>query len=174
MASSCRLGLLLAVVLLLTGCGPYGQLKDTVETLEPESAETIGKCQEYGAYVIDTPGYGCSYFVPGDRRTVSRALAQRLDSEGFRTVCEEDVSLKTIDFRATRGNTTLYAHVSRLGSVIAMSGDQALSIYPDADYMTEYRAAPPGHVIVKIVAHDEKRGLSGGTRECREYAGIRS
>ena len=173
MASS-RLGFLLAAALLVTGCGPYGQLKDTVHALEPDGADTIGKCQEFGAYVIDTPGYGCSYFVPGDRRTVSRALAERLDSEGFRAVCEEDRSLGTIDFRATRGKTTVYAHVSRLGSVIAMSGDQPLSIYPDADYMSEFLPAPPKHVIVKLVAHDEKRGLGGGTRECRDYAGIRS
>jgi hypothetical protein len=167
-----RATLLICAALLVGGCGPYGKLKNTVEALAPDGARTIGKCQEYGAYVIDTPGYGCSYFVPGDRRTVSRSLAERLQSEGFGAVCQEDPSLGTIDFRAVRGKTTVYAHVSRRGSVIAMSGDQALSIYPDAEHMTEFRAAPAGHVIVKVVAHDEKRGLSGGTRECREYAGI--
>jgi hypothetical protein len=172
--SCIRLGLLLALVLLTAGCGPYGQLKETVRALEPDGAETIGECQEYGAYVIDTPGYGCSYFVPGDRQNVSRSLAERLADEGFRSVCSEDRSLGTIDFRAVRGKTTLYAHVSQLGSVITMSGDQPLSIYPDADYLSEFQAAPPRHVIVKLVAHDEKRGLSGGTRECRQYAGIRA
>jgi hypothetical protein len=172
--TSIRFGLLLAVALLTAGCGPYGQLKDTVEGLEPEGAETVGKCQEYGAYVIDTPGYGCAYFVPGDRRAVSRSFAERLDNEGFRAVCQEDSLSGTIDFRATRGKTSVYANVSRLGSVITMSGDQALNIRKDVRYVTDYRAAPPGHVIVKLSAYDEKRGLSGGTRDCREYAGIRS
>jgi hypothetical protein len=168
-----RLGFGLVVALLLAGCGPYGELRDTVEALAPENADTIGECQEYGAYVIDTPGYGCAYFVPGNRRAVSRSLAGRLDSEGFRAVCEEDALSGTIDFRATRGNTAVHAHVSRLGSVITMSGDQPLNIRPDVRYVRDYRAAPPGHVIMKLLASDEKRGLAGGTRACREYAGIR-
>jgi hypothetical protein len=160
--------------MLVAGCGAYGELRDTVEALTPEGADTIGECQEYGAYVIDTPGYGCAYFVPGDRQAVSRSLAERLESEGFRAVCEEDSLSGTIDFRATRGNTSVYAHVSRLGSVITMSGDQPLNIRPDVRYVTDYRVAPRGHVIMKLLASDEKRGLGGGTRECREYAGIRS
>jgi hypothetical protein len=167
-----RLSLGLMVVMLLAGCGAYGQLRDTVEALAPESADTIGKCQEYGAYVIDTPGYGCAYFVPGDRRAVSRSFAARLESEGFRAVCEEDPLSGTIDFQAKRGKTFVYAKVSRLGSMITTSGDQPLNIYKDARYSTEYLAAPPQHVIMKLLANDENRGLGGGTRACREYAGI--
>jgi hypothetical protein len=167
-----RLGLGLMAVMLLAGCGPYGQLRDTVEALAPESADTIGKCQEYGAYVIDTPGYGCAYFVPGDRRAVSRSFSARLESESFRAVCEEDSLSGTIDFRAKRGKTFVYAKVSRLGSVITMSGDQPLNIHKSARFATEYLVAPPQHVIMKLLAHEENRGLGGGTRECREYAGI--
>jgi hypothetical protein len=167
-----RLGLGLVTVLLLAGCGPYGELRDTIEALAPESAETIGECQEYGAYVIDTPGYGCAYFVPGDRRAVSRSLAARLESEGFRAVCEEDSLSGTIDFRAKRGKTFLYAKVSRLGSVITMSDGQPLNIRPNVRYVTDYRVAPRQHVIMKLQANEENRGLGGGTRECREHAGI--
>lgn len=167
-----RLGLGLVVALLLAGCGPYGQLRDTVEALAPEGADTIGECQEYGAYVIDTPGYGCAYFVPGDRRSVSKAFADLLEGEGFRAVCSEDSISGTIDFRAARGNTSVYAHVSGVGSVITMSGDQPLNIRKDARYVTDYRAAPPRHVILKLLANEEERGLGGGTRECREYSGI--
>jgi hypothetical protein len=172
MARTC-LAFGLLTVLLLAGCGPYGELRDTVDALRPDDAQTIGKCQEFGAYVIDTPGYGCAYFVPGDRRAVSRSFAERLASEGFRAVCEEDALSGTIDFRATRGDTSASAQVSRLGSVITMSGDQPLNIRPDVRYVTEYRAAPRGHVIMKLLASEEKRGLGGGTRACREYAGIR-
>ena len=168
-----RLGLVLVAVLLLVGCGPYGELQDTLEALAPEDAETIGECQEYGAYVIDTPGYGCAYFVPGDRRAVSRSLAARLDSEGFDAVCEEDSLKGTIDFRARRGKTWIYAEVSRLGSVITMSDGQPLNIRPNVRYVTDYRVAPRQHVIMKLQANEEDRGLGGGTRECREYAGIR-
>lgn len=169
----CRLSLGLVAAVLLAGCGPYGELRDTVETLTPEGADTIGECQDFGAYVIDTPGYGCAYFVPGDRRAVSRSFAERLASEGFRAVCEEDFLSGTIDFRATRGNTSVYAHVSRRGSVITMSGDQPLNIRKDVRYVRDYRVAPPRHVIMNLLASDEKSGLGGGTRECREYAGIR-
>jgi hypothetical protein len=167
-----RLGLGLVTVLLLAGCGPYGELQDTVEALAPEGAETIGECQEYGAYVIDTPGYGCAYFVRGDRRAVSRSLAARLESEGFRVVCGEDSLKGTIDFRARRGKTWIYAEVSRLGSVITMSDGQPLNIRPDVRYVTDYRVAPEQHVIMKLQANEENRGIGGGTRACREYAGI--
>jgi hypothetical protein len=168
-----RLGLGLAAVLLLAGCGPYGELQDTVEALAPEDAETVGECQEYGAYVIDTPGYGCAYFVRGDRRAVSRSLAARLEGEGFRAICEEDSLSGTINFRARRGETWIYAEVSRLGSVITMSDGQPLNIRPDIRYVTDYRVAPRQHVIMKLQANEENRGLGGGTRDCREYAGIR-
>jgi hypothetical protein len=168
-----RATVVVCVALLVGGCGPYGELKDTVAALAPDGARTIGECQEYGAYVIDTPGYGCAYFVRGDRRSVSRSLAARLADAGFRTVCSEDLLTRTIDFRATRGGTTVYAYVSRLGSVITMSDDQPLNIRDDTRHVTDYRAAPQRHVIMKLLASDEKRALGGGTRECREYAGIR-
>jgi hypothetical protein len=164
---------LLLIATLAAACGPYGELRDTVETLAPRGADTIGDCQEYGAYVIDTPGYGCAYFVRGDRRAVSRSLAARLESDEFRVVCEEDALSGTIDFRARRGNKFVYAKVSRLGSVITMSGAQPLNIHRDARYATEYRVAPARHVIMKLLVHEEDRGLSGGTRACRDYAGIR-
>jgi hypothetical protein len=168
-----RLGFgLLLVATLVAGCGPYGELRDTVEALAPEGADTIGECQEFGAYVIDTPGYGCAYFVRGDRRAVSRSLTARLESDGFRVVCEEDALSGTIDFRARRGKKFIYAKVSRLGSLITMSGEQPLNIHRNARYVTEYRVAPPQNVIMKLLVHEEDRGLSGGTRACREYAGI--
>jgi len=167
-----RLGLGLVALLLLAGCGPYGELRGTVEALAPEGAETVGECQEYGAYVIDTPGYGCAYFVRGDRRAVSRSLGARLEDAGFRVVCEEDSLSETINFRARREKTWVYAEVSRLGSVITMSGDQPLNVRKDVRYVTDYRVAPRQHVIMKLQANEEDRGLGGGTRECREYAGI--
>jgi hypothetical protein len=169
---SARLCSILVLGVCVAGCGPYGELRDTVEMLEPQGAEQIGECQEFGAYVIDTPGYGCAYFVPGDRRTVSRALAARLEGDDFGVVCEEDALSGTIDFRARRGKTFVSAKVSRLGSVITMSDEQPLNIREDTRFVTEYLAAPPQHVIVKLVAHEEERGLSGGTRECLEYIGI--
>jgi hypothetical protein len=169
-----RATLLVCVALLVGGCGPYGKLKDTVEALAPDGARTIGKCQEFGAYVIDTPGYGCAYFVPGARRAVARSLAKRLAELGFRAVCEEDSLSGTIDFRAWRGETAVTAKVSRLRSVISMSGNQPLNIYDDVRFLSDYRAAPPGHVIVKLLASAEDRPVGGGTRHCRGYAGIRA
>jgi hypothetical protein len=169
---SARLFSLLLLVLCVSACGPYGELRNTVETLTPHGAQKIGECQEFGAYVIDTPGYGCAYFVRGGRKTVSRALAAGLEGDSFSVVCEEDSLSGTIDFRARRGETFVSAKVSRLGSVITMSGEQALNIHKDTRFVTEYRAAPPQHVIMKLVAHEEDRALGGGTRACREYVGI--
>lgn len=169
-----RATLLVCAALLVSGCGPYGKLKGTVEALAPDGARTIGECQEFGAYVIDTPGYGCAYFVPGSRRGVARSLAQRLADLGFRTVCEEDSLSGTIDFHAWRRGTGVAAKVSRPRSVITMSGSQPLNIYDDVRYLTDYRAAPAGHVIVKLLASAEDRPVGGGTRQCREYAGIRA
>jgi hypothetical protein len=166
--------LALVTVIATSGCGPYGELRGLVETLAPPNSKVIAKCQKYGAYVIETPSYGCAYFAPGTRRSVSLELALDLAGERFDSVCNANPLDGTIEFEAQRGNMLVYARVSDTGSVITISadGDQPLNIHKDArfSYQQQYRRAPRGYVIVKIVAGEyEDRNIRPDWDRCADY-----
>jgi hypothetical protein len=154
--------LALLAVIATSGCGPYTDLRDMVETLAPVNSTIVAKCQEFGAYVIDTPSYGCAYFAPGTRRGVALALARDLGRERFDSVCREDRLDGTIEFQAFRADMIVYARVSDTGSLITISadGDQALNIRKDTRFISvqQYRRAPRGNVIVKISAGEHQDG----------------
>jgi hypothetical protein len=166
--------LALLTVIATSGCGPYGELRGLVETLAPPNAEVIAKCQKYGAYVIETPSYGCAYFAAGTRRGVALALARDLKNERFESVCKANPLDGTIEFEAQRASMLVYARVSGAGSVITISadGDQPLNIHKDARfiYQQQYRRAPRGYVIVKIVAGEyEDRNIRPDWDRCADY-----
>lgn len=142
-----------AAALVLGGCAGYGELRSVVGAATPDGAERIGKCQEFGVYgVIDDAAYGCAFFVRGTRDGVALAIAQSLVREGFTARCHEE-SEGVIEFHGERGSIRAYGRVSRRGSVITMSGDQALNIHEDTRFLhSDYRRAPDGHVIVKVGA----------------------
>jgi hypothetical protein len=147
----------IAIVLAVAGCASYGGLRDSVRALTPTGAQPIGRCQEYGVWgVVEEPGYGCAFFAPGTQKQVLRGLVRALDRERFAdAVCHPDPFRGVVEVQAKRGDTMLYAEVSRQGSVIAMSesGDEPLSVYPDARYLTsDYERAPAGTVILKLNA----------------------
>jgi hypothetical protein len=167
--------LALLTVIATCGCGPYGELREEVEALAPANSEVIAKCQEFGAYVIETPSYGCAYFAPGTRRSVALALARRLANEGFDSVCMRNPLDGTIEFEAQREKMLVYARVSGAGSVITISadGEQPLNIYKSPRFIHEqYRQAPRGYVIVKIVAGEyEGRDIRPDWASCADYVG---
>lgn len=146
-------GLLLAA-LAVAGCTGYGELRSVVGEATPEDAERVGECQEFGVYgVIDDAAYGCAFFVAGTRDGVALTIAQSLAAEGFTARCNDDPIDGTIEFHGERGSIRVYGRVSRRGSVITMSGDQALNIHRDTRFLrSDYRRAPRGHVIVKLGA----------------------
>jgi hypothetical protein len=145
----------IAVVLAAAGCGPYDGLRGTVQALTPAHAERIGRCQEFGAYVIEEPGYGCAYFVRGTQNAVVSALAQDLEREGFESVCHPDPLRGLVEVQAKRGETMVYAEVSEQGSIITMSesGEEPLNISRTTRYVTTpFERAPKDAVILKLTA----------------------
>jgi hypothetical protein len=145
----------IAVALAVAGCGRYQGLRATVQALTPPHAERIGRCQEFGAYVIEEPAYGCAYFVRGTQKVVVRALAQDLQREGFESVCHPDPLLGLVEVQAKRGETMVYAEVSEQRSIITMSesGEEPLNISKDPRFVrTAYERAPSGAVILKLTA----------------------
>jgi hypothetical protein len=145
----------IAVALAAAGCGPYDGLRGTVQALTPPDADRIGRCQEFGAYVIEEPGYGCAYFVRGTQAAVVSALAQDLEREGFESVCHPDPLLGLVEVQAKRGETMVYAEVSEQGSIITMSesGEEPLNISRTTRYVTTpFERAPKDAVILKLTA----------------------
>jgi hypothetical protein len=144
----------LAAAFVLAGCSGYGELRSVVGEATPDRAERVGKCQEFGVYgVIDDAAYGCAFFVAGTRDRVALAVAESLVAQSFTARCREDGLDGTIEFHGERGSIRAYGRVSLRGSVITMSGDQALNIHRDTRFIySNYRRAPRGHVIVKLGA----------------------
>jgi hypothetical protein len=167
--------LALIAVVAMSGCGSYGELREEVEALAPANSKVIAKCQKFGAYVIESPSYGCAYFAPGTRRSVALALARRLANEQFDSVCNRNPLDGTIEFEAQREQVLVYARVSGAGSVITISadGEQPLNIFKSPRFIHEqYRQAPRGYVIVKIVAGEyEGRDIRTDWDSCADYVG---
>jgi hypothetical protein len=149
-----RLVSAIALSLVLAGCSGYGELRSVVGDATPDSAERVGKCQEFGVYgVIDNAAYGCAFFVAGTRDGIALAVAESLVAQGFTARCREDAFDGTIEFHGERESIRAYGTVSRRGSVITMSNDQPLNIHRDTRFLqSDYRRAPRRHVIVKLGA----------------------
>jgi hypothetical protein len=144
----------LAVVLLLAGCTTYGGLRSVVDQAAPPDAAKVGECQEYGVFgVIDDAAYGCAWFAPGTRGGVTRGIASRLEARGFEARCRLDSLRRLVELSAQHGEIIVHAEVSGRGSVITMSGMEPLDISSSTRFITsDYLAAPPANVIVKLTA----------------------
>jgi hypothetical protein len=143
-----------ALAIAAGGCTGYGELRSIVGAATPDGAERVGKCQEFGVYgVIDDAAYGCVFFVPGTRDGVALDVAKRLVANGFTARCGEE-SQGTIAFHGERGGIRVSGQVSRRGSVITMSGDQALNISRDPPTVSglDFRRAPARNVILDVGA----------------------
>lgn len=149
-----RLVLVLAVVLLASGCREQANLKAVTD----RALSQPGRCSYVSGWIDGPESYGCVWIVRGRQMAVTRSLAAALSSQGFSLACQS--AGETVQIHGYTKDMRVNGRVVPPGPVYGADGR------PMPERLAHY-AEPPipaGAVVVHLdVASHEATGLDEQT-----------
>jgi hypothetical protein len=130
-----RIAPLLACALLAAGCGEEGKLRG----IAARSIASDGRCSFTGASYDGPASFNCLYLIGGTRMQVARALAQRLEEQGFAVGCQPEI--ERVQLQGYSRTVRVIAFVTPRKTAYDAEGFRVRPPYPPI---------PRGSVLVKL------------------------